>query len=349
MRLFRYVNGYYYIAFSRGKNKSLRTKDKAIAERIFRKTKREILLGKIIDLTKHTNITLSEFTKEYIEHGEGINKSPSSIRSDSLALRTLQEHMGNKNLRSITIKVLDEFNSEILRSGKSIPTLNTYIRRLRAAFNKAVEWDYIEKNPYSKKDRRRILFKEEKRIPRYLDSKTEAPRLFEAITDPEFRQLVYLYILSGCRRAELVRLKWEHVKDDYFLVVSTKTKRERIVMLSDPMRELFGSMKHTHGYVFSRWRTPDTISRKFHKYVAAAKIPNIRLHDLRHTSASYLAMAGVSLDDIGSLLGHVDKRTTEIYTHFSPEYQKGLMDKLGNAFNLHLIDNDNIVSIDNKR
>ena len=66
MRLFkRQSNGVWYVSLARGKEKSLKTKDKSIAETIFRRLKKEILLGKVISLEKQENPKFSQFRKEY--------------------------------------------------------------------------------------------------------------------------------------------------------------------------------------------------------------------------------------------------------------------------------------------
>jgi integrase len=114
------------------------------------------------------------------------------------------------------------------------------------------------------------------------------------------------------------------------VIGKTKTRRERILHLSQSLAEILSSIKRTRSpFVFPRWRSPDAVSRKFHRYVQAAGISPCRLHDLRHTAASYLAMADVPTETIAKLLGHTDARTTRIYAHLSPAYQAGVMDKLG--------------------
>ena len=59
-------------------------------------------------------------------------------------------------------------------------------------------------------------------------------------------------------------------------------------------------------------------------------LENARLHDLRHSTASYLIMAGVDIRTIQSILGHSDIATTRIYTHLAPGHMKKAFAKLGN-------------------
>lgn len=330
MRLYQ-RKGVWYISKGRGHAKSLRTKDKEIAQQIFRKLKKTYLEDRIIALDHSNTITLKKFRDEYINWSETV-KASSSSRSDSLALRVLQDHVGDMTLKAITTKTLDDFHVAILKRGAAVSTLNTYIRRIRAAFNKAIEWEYLKKNPYHKPGRGRVEFREERKLPRFLQG-DEFKKLFAAIDDAGFRQMIYFYILTGCRRSEIVRLKWQDVKDTYIVITKTKTHNDRVVPISSPLAWVISQMEKGKGYVFPRWRTPDAVTRKFHGYVTETKIPHIRLHDLRHTTASMLAMAGIPLKTIGDILGHTRASTTEIYAHLTEEHKAEAMGQLGNVFN----------------
>jgi len=70
MRLFRRENGIWYVEFERGKKRSLRTKDKKTAERLFKELQKEALKGKLILLEKHEKIRLSQLIEEYLKWSE---------------------------------------------------------------------------------------------------------------------------------------------------------------------------------------------------------------------------------------------------------------------------------------
>jgi len=70
---------------------------------------------------------------------------------------------------------------------------------------------------------------------------------------------------------------------------------------------------------------PLDIRSAWERAVRTANITNFRFHDLRHTTASYLAMSGHSLLDIATLLGHKDLQMTKRYAHLSQEYKKGMV------------------------
>ena len=332
MEMYRRDNGVYYVRVSRDDRRSLKTKNIAKARKLFAAMKEEMLKGKLVTLKGQEGPTLKEFKEEYVKWSTEMKKSPDSIRSDELALRTFIDRIGNKKLGAITLKNLDELSAKLSKAKKSTETINTYIRRLRAALNKAVEWGHIEVNPYSKKPRGMVLIKGPKKLPRFLEPE-EFPIAMKALDkDPLFKTMIHLYILTGCRRAELVALKWPQVKETYLHILATKNKEERIVPLSSEAQKIIGELKRKKkGFVFPKWRTKDAVTRKWHRTVTTAKLKPIRLHDLRHTAASYLAMSGVSLEVIGKILGQKDKKATEIYTHLLPGYVQAEMEKLGNA------------------
>lgn len=74
---------------------------------------------------------------------------------------------------------------------------------------------------------------------------------------------------------------------------------------------------------------PDTVTHKWIKTMKALGL-SYRLHDLRHTTASWLAMKGISLQIIQTLLGHSDIRVTQIYSHLKPEVIKSALQEISN-------------------
>ncbi|WP_419782090.1 tyrosine-type recombinase/integrase [Maridesulfovibrio sp.] len=93
-------------------------------------------------------------------------------------------------------------------------------------------------------------------------------------------------------------------------------------------RKVLESYEERTGRVFKKWLHIDTISKHVKMALINAGFEYFRLHDLRHTFASNLAEAGESLHSIGELLGHTDKRTTEIYAHLSSGHLTQSIQKL---------------------
>jgi site-specific recombinase XerD len=100
--------------------------------------------------------------------------------------------------------------------------------------------------------------------------------------------------------------------------------------------------------VFPRWRSPDSVTHLWEYYRDLAGLPDVRLHDLRHTFGSHLAQKGVSQKKIQELLGHAKLTTTDIYTHLFPEHLRDAMEQLDFAGKMQAINKPRLVSDENK-
>jgi integrase len=331
VRLFQRENGTWYVSLRHGHKKSLKTKDKTIAERVFRQLKREVLLGKLVALDKTTTVSLGTFVKEYLKHRQP-RVRPSTLTGDVQALKYLQQYLGSGvQLRSITPKDLDQFHTWLLGKRKA-STVNTHMSRLKAAFSQAVIWGYLESNPYSKMAKLSV----EAQLPRFLHPH-EVARLFSVIPDPDVVVLFLWYLYLGCRRSELLQLKWEDVLEDagVVLIRKTKSKEPRVLPIVPVLSGIIAGMSRESPWVFPRWRYPTSLTHLFKKYAKAAELVDVHLHDLRHTTASYLVQAGVPIKTVQEILGHARVTTTEIYAHLVPENLRAALSQLDFAPNTH--------------
>ena len=322
MKLFRRSNGYWYIRFERGKEKSLRTKDRKLAEKLFKEIQKEVLKGKIILLEKQEKINLSEFIQEYLSWAEKI-KSYESVRRDKVALNNFLKIIGNKPLRIIGIRNVEKFITTCLDLGRKRSGINVDYRHLKAAFNKAREWGYIKENPFTKVK----PLREEKKPPRFL-SQEEVKKVLEAIKhDKDFYDIVLFTLETGCRRQEVLNLEAKDI--DFlngFIRIRGKGNKERIIPMTNRVRSLLKKRcKNKIGKVFPLWHK-DTITKKWHKLMKKLGM-DYRFHDLRHTAASWLVMQGVPLQFVQELLGHSNVVVTQIYAHLRPEVLRESLEK----------------------
>jgi site-specific recombinase XerD len=70
----------------------------------------------------------------------------------------------------------------------------------------------------------------------------------------------------------------------------------------------------------------------FDNAMTKAGITGFRFHDLRHTAASHMVMAGVDMKTVGKIIGHTTTTTTERYSHLTPEHMRGAIEKLSAAY-----------------
>jgi integrase len=320
MKLFMHLwkrpdNGVWYAIFPGDRRRSLKTKDEATANRLFKEIKKQWLEGKIRDIRGETNVTLGKFFTEYEEWSK-INQGRDTSRANILALKKLKELTGDKiRLSMLSLKHVDKLKTECRKKGNKTGAINNYIRHLRASFNKTVEWGYLKANPFANAKEE----KEQKSPPLYLTS-DEIPKLLAKTKDVHKRRLVVAYIYSGRRRSELVNLKWKHVdleKEEYFIEKS-KGHLSKWYPMHPHFRQVLASMPQRSEYVF-QWRHPDSATHIVKEVLANAGYGHLHLHQLRHTFATLLVTEGVDLTTIGDLLGHTDRRATEIYAHVTDQ------------------------------
>lgn len=333
MRLYQY-RGIYHVAFPGNIRRSLKTRDKQIAERLYNKLKREALLGNIIKLDKLQKITLSSFIKEYLEYSKARKKHNTFLR-DKYSINKLLEYIGNQSLKTITSKILDNFHTDLLNAGYKPSGVEITFRHCSAAFSRAINWDYIKTNPYNRAEKIRV----DKKPPRFY-SEDELKRIFEAISkDQDFHDLITCYLLTGMRRTELFSLQPKNIdfNNNTITIVESKTNW-RTIEMDEKVKSVFERRckKYNIGRLFPVWKHPNAITHRWIRLMKRLKIENARLHDLRHSTASYLIMAGVDIRIIQEILGHSDISTTRIYTHLAPGHMKKAFAKLGN---LHRISN----------
>ena len=220
---------------------------------------------------------------------------------------------------------------------------------LNQIFEAALIEELVLRNPVSVVP----LPKQEKREPvgKFMTAE-EAGRMLEAFDGHELQALIYVTLYYGLRRSEVLGLKWDAVDFDpdtlkiQHTVVKQKTiiakdstksmTSRRVYPLLKEVKKLllelrekqkrdridFGSVYTETDYIFV-WSDgmpyrPDYITRTFKKVLAQHGLPQMRFHDIRHSTASILYDNGWELKDIQQWLGHADIGTTgNIYTHLT--------------------------------
>ena len=322
VRLFQKKNGFWYVQVDRNHKRSLETKDTDQAVLNFNAFQTELLKGKIRALDEGKRIPLSTFRDRYI--GSRSAYSPDTLRADALAFKNLVAGFGESALLlSITPERIAEWKENLLlRVGQG--SVKTWCAHLRAAFAVAIEWGYIRKNPFVGKRRGPYGTMHEtpgKRpgcLPRYVSTE-DFEKILEHEPREDWRRAFRIYFLTGMRRRELVRMKWEQVAGDTLVIIG-KGGKTRYFPLSEELRALLGAPGKPGGYVFPLWRDANTITRRFRAAAIAAGMPDVSPHVLRHAFATRLAMAGLGEDVRMPLMGHSTKEMSRHYTHVTQEH-----------------------------
>ena len=142
--------------------------------------------------------------------------------------------------------------------------------------------------------------------------------------------------LTGCRRSEVLNLRWRDIGGDAINLRDSKTG-PRTVPLGGAARAHFGALPDARGpdaFLFPRYaegRGAYSLATCWRAVCADAKVGTLRLHDLQHTAASQAVMSGENLPLVGKLLGHRRHRTTAGYAHLADAHLVEAAEKVGNV------------------
>lgn len=178
-------------------------------------------------------------------------------------------------------------------------------------------------------------------VERFL-SESEIARLAEALNaeaevsgNPYPPAAIKLLLLTGCRKSEIVNLRWEQVdfERECLRLPDSKTGA-KVVYLNAPARALLRELPHLadSSRVIPAMRAAaaaPSIDKVWGRVRKAAELTDVRLHDLRHSFASVGVAGGLSLPIIGALLGHKHATTTARYAHLSADPLRAANDAVG--------------------
>jgi len=278
-------------------------------------------------------ISLSKFRDEYIAF-LCASKSKHYVRSVKLSFDMLIKFSGDIPLNWLDLRTLDKFiNTTFSRAQKAA---SLYYRTLKAAFSKAVVWEYLPENPLKKIKTPKVT----KQLPVFI-TLTELQLIIGNTQEQYLKDLFLTAFYTGMRVGELVNMKWSWIDLSQNIITvkcsetfTTKSKKERIIPICVTLRNSL--LNHypkiinisNDDYVFTH--TPcinlneDYVSKKFKKVVRVVGLNDrIHFHTLRHSFASMLVQRGVSLYVVKELLGHENLITTQIYSHLQ---KQNLMD-----------------------
>ena len=254
-----------------------------------------------------------------------------SAREDRRFLAYLRPKLGNRKLSTITRREIQNLHR---KKGESAPVqANRVASLLSKMFNLAIKWEWLERNSAQGIER----FKEEKR-DRFV-KEHELPRLIESIqAEPDLyiRGFFLLLLLTGARRSELLSMRHEDI--DFYTaewrISITKAGRVHVLPLSEEAVEVIKSLPHVVGnpYVIVGRKERDHLkepAKAWQRIRRRAGLNDVRIHDLRRTVGSYMAMGGANLPLIGKVLNHSNPSTTQIYARLADNAPRAALEEVG--------------------
>ncbi len=321
----------------------------AAAREEAKKLKREVDIGNDPMAERHEDraaFTMNELWEKYQQEHLAQKSQRSQADERSMWEQIILPRFGTEKVMFITTEHIDSLHRDITTIRKTPVRANRVIEVLRKAFNLAMRWKIIPENPVVG-----VRRNPEERRNRYLNKK-EIAALVAALgehKEHDSANAIKLLMLTGARKSEVLGATWEmfDLENGIWTKPSSHTKQRKLhrVPLSAPALRLLQEIKEDSAsvYVFPGTdgkplqdvkRTWTAVCKKAGLLEPAPKkdrkgsmmkdkngnpvmemVPNVRLHDLRHSFASILVSGGASLPLIGQMLGHTQVSTTQRYAH----------------------------------
>ena len=205
----------------------------------------------------------------------------------------------------------------------------------RQIMNFAVACGHARGNPTKGLERNR-----RPALTRFL-SREEIARLHEVLdkqtrkSDRQQADIIRLLLLTGCRRGEIVNLRWTEVQDDMLALADSKTGPRKVPLNSKARRILERQPRSSSPFVYPSPSNPTKPRGAklglWYRVRREAGIEDVRVHDLRHTMASHAVMNGVPVPVVSRMLGHSNVRMTLRYAHVGDRDIEAAAERIGRA------------------
>lgn len=278
--------------------------------------------GKAIQETKEEK-TLADLWDEWRKR-KGLEKK--SAAEDKRLWEKKCQGLAKKRLSEITYETVADLHEAI--SEDAPISANRTLALLRAMFSFAMApLGWVGKNPClgvsankEAKRRRYMTLEEARAIAAELDAKEAA--------HPAGVAFLRLLILTGARRGEIARARWDQLQGNRLVLSEHKTDdsgEDRVIFLSPAAMGVLDNLPKTQGTI-TGIDSPRTLWETIREN---AGCPGLRIHDLRHSFASVAVSAGYRLEQIGELLGHRNQATTKRYAHLVDEAASAAVGAIG--------------------
>jgi len=308
--------------------------------------------------------TLKVYLERWLEQVCKLTMRPNTYNQyRSIVRRHLVPALGSIKLEKLTPERIQSFCAQKQDEGLSAKTVVIIHGVLSSALDNAFKWGLIPRNVA------RLVSLP--RIERY-EAQTltvgQALKLLGVARGSRIEALLLVALTTGMRRGELLALRWEdidleasilHVRRTVNPITGlgykegepkSKAGRRKIVLSEvtiealkehrqgqEQVRARVGARWQEHGIVFCNkyggFFNPTTVLNAFKKLLRDAGLPDIRIHDLRHSAATILAAARVDLKTIQERLGHSSIAiTADIYSHVSADMQQEAAGKIDSLF-----------------
>ena len=264
-------------------------------------------------------ISFKELARMHIEHAEGHLRSHACV--EMAQRRYLIPRFGKVAIDQVSTQAIETYLAELRQrlAPASVDRLRLVMHR---SYKLAQGWGLpgSDRNPVSvvarpRDDNKRTCLLTPAEVERLL-------RACERSSNPLLKPIVQILLGTAARRGEVLRARWEHIDAQRaeILIPLTKNGHARRVPLSKPVMAVIESLPRTSDWLLANPATGkpfDNIKRAWKTACAAADLPGLHLHDLRHAAIGAMINNGVSLHVAGKVAGHLRPESTARYAFVS--------------------------------
>ena len=280
---------------------------------------------------------VADLADRYMDEHARIKKKARSVKRDRQTWdRCVLPRLGRRKVADIERADV----AKLIADMADTPAMaNKVITLLSKAFNLAEIWGLRPEgsNPcrhvsrYREESRERFL--SDRELSRLGDVLAEAEQTWGV--SPHAIGAIRLLVLTGCRSSEILTLRWAEVDFERrcLRLPDSKTGR-KTVMLNAGALQILNDLERVNGNPFvipglKRGTHRSSLQPLWERIREQAELPDVRIHDLRHTFASFGVNAGLNLPVIGRLLGHSKTATTERYAHLADDPVRKAVETIG--------------------
>lgn len=291
-------------------------------------------------------ITFHDLFNEFMERYS--KKSKKSWKYDEREIAKFCSELFRRKISSITNNEVRLLHERV-KNDNGLYQANRILERIRAMYNKAIEWGYDGKNPTLNIKK----FKETSR-DRFIQP-DELPRFFEALQaelNSTAKDYFYIALYTGARKSNLLAMRWDQINltTREWRIPETKNSESLRLPLTEEAISILEARKSESlkSNIKSEWVFPSNSSSghfeepksAWKRILARAHIADLRIHDIRRTLGSYQAISGASLQIIGKSLRHKTGQATEIYSHINLDPVRASINKALELINSYKNRND---------
>ncbi|MDR0329908.1 MAG: tyrosine-type recombinase/integrase [Rickettsia sp.] len=284
-------------------------------------------------------LTFAELYDKYLNEYSKINNK--RWQDYAASMDRYAKHLYPMKISTIQKVDIQEIFNNLTKTGKY--GANRFLDILSPVFNKAIEWGLLKVNPVIG-----IKKHKEQSRDRYL-TREELPIFFATLAE-EKNQLIKDFILislyTSARKGNVLTMRWENIKfiDKMWYIPDTKNGIPQSLPLLDQAVEILEARKQQST---SKWVFPSETSSSGHlqepkkgwkRICQKAGIQDLRIHDLRRTLPSWMAMTGANQYVIGKVLNHEDPRSTAVYARLGLDTVREYMNKALNSIVTSIVD-----------